>query len=179
MEIQELAEEYKRKTDEELLRLALDTADLTPEANLVLNGELSLRGINNAERLTAFRQEEDHRKEEESKQPGKLFIVHPYGIGHLRFGKADRAYDPVTHLERFKTTIFVVLIWFPLIPTGTFFVEKKRSFFSRRITILKRLPLDWRQVLRVWAAAIGVILAIIIALILLLAFMSAPRPLHS
>lgn len=171
MEIQDLAEEYRTKTDEELLRLALDAADLTPEANLVLSNELSRRGINTAERLASFRVEEGYRKEEASKHTGSLFIIHPFGIGHLRFGKADRVFNPTTGLERFKTTLFVMLFWFPLIPTGTFFVEKKPSLFSKKLTILRRLPLDWRQVRRVWGVAIGILLSVIIALALLLYFL--------
>jgi len=163
VEIQDLADEYQSKTDEELLRLALDSADLIPEASVVLNNELSRRGINSAERLTVFREEEEQRKEEERKEAGRLFVLHPYGIGRDRFGKADRIYDPTTRIERFKTTVFVVLIWFPLIPTGTFLVEKKRSLFSRRVTILRRLPLYWEQVLQVWVVATGILLSIIIA----------------
>jgi hypothetical protein len=162
VEIQDLAYEYHRKTDEELLRLALDSADLTREANVMLNNELSRREINSAERLAAFRAEEEQRKQEERKEAGRLFVLHPYGIGRDRFGKADRVYDATTRVERFKTTVFVVLIWFPLIPTGTFLVEKKRSLFSR-VTILRRLPLDWEQVLQVWVVATGILLTIIVA----------------
>ena len=171
METQDLAEEYQTKTDEELLRLALDAVDLTPEANLVLSSELSRRGINTAERLASFRAEEKYRKEEASKHTGSLFIIHPFGIGHLRFGKSDRVYNPATGLERFKTTLFVMLFWFPLVPTGTFFVEKKRSLFSNKLTILRKLPLDWRQVRGVWGGAIGIVLSIIVALALLLYFL--------
>jgi len=171
VELQDLAEEYQAKTDEELLRLALDAADLTPEANVVLSTELSRRGIKTEDRLVSFRAEEQYRKEQASKHTGSLFIIHPFGIGHLRFGKADRVYDPATGLERFKTTLFIVLFWFPLIPTGTFFIEKKRSLFSRKLTILRRLPLDWRQVRRVWAVAIGIVLSIIIASAILLHFL--------
>jgi hypothetical protein len=171
VEIQDLAEEYQAKTDEELLRLALDAADLTPEANLVLSNELSRRGIKTEDRLVSFRAEEQCRKEEASKHTGSLFIIHPFGIGHLRFGKADRVYDRTTGLERFKTTLFIVLFWFPLVPTGTFFIEKKRSLFSRKLTILRRLPLDWRQVRGVWGIAIGIVLSIIIALAILLYFL--------
>jgi hypothetical protein len=107
VEIQDLADEYQSKTDEELLRLALDSADLTPEAKVVLNNELSRRGINRAERLTAFREEEEQRKEEERKEAGRFFVLHPYGIGRDRFGKADRVYDPTTRIEarRFNSKI--------------------------------------------------------------------------
>ena len=37
------ARQYQSRTDEELLRLALDAEQLTPEANAVLNDELARR----------------------------------------------------------------------------------------------------------------------------------------
>ena len=170
MEIQELGEQYRTKTDDELLRLAVTPADLTPEASIMLSNELSRRGINTAERLAPFREEEKKRQEEASKHTGSLFIIHPFGLGHYRFGKADRVYDPASGLERFQTTIFIVLFWLPLIPTGTFVIEKKRSFFSQRFTVLRRVPLDWRQVRRVWGVTLGALLGVILALAVLLYF---------
>ena len=161
MEPQNLAEEYQGKTDEELLRLAVDAAQLTPEASAILNDELARRGIKGTERLSAFRAEEEQRKEEQSKDAGKLFVFHPYGIGRKRFGKAGRVYDSETGMEQFKTTVFVVLLWLPVVPTGTFLVERKRVFLSNQITVLKRLPLDWEQVLKVWLVASGILLAVI------------------
>jgi hypothetical protein len=53
VEIQDLAKEFRSKTDEELLRLALEPEQLTPEANAVLNDELAHRRIK-TERLNAF-----------------------------------------------------------------------------------------------------------------------------
>jgi len=161
VEIQNFSEEYQRKTDEELLRLTLDPGQLTPEANIALNDELARRRINNTERLNAFREEEKQRKEEEKRDPGRLFIAHAYGIGRKRFGKAERVYNAQTRIERFKTTVFVVLFWLPLIPTGTFLVERKRKFLSDEMTVLERLPLDWEQVLKVWVVASVVLLAVI------------------
>ncbi len=159
VELQELAEQYQNKTDEELLRLALDPAQLIPEANALLNDELARRRINSTEQRNAFRHEEAQRKEEQAKDPGKLFVVR--SIGRKRFGRAGRTYNPETGMERFKTTVFIVLFWFPLIPTGTFMVERKRSFLSNQMTVLERLPLDWEQVLKVWVVASGTLLAVI------------------
>ena len=161
METWDFAEEYRGKTDEELLRLALDPEQLIPEANAALNGELSRRQINNTERLGAFRGEEERRKEEQNRNPGRLFVVHPYGIGRKRFGKAERIYNPETGMERFKTTVFIVFLWLPLIPTGTFLVERKREFLPNQMTVLERIPLDWEQVLKVWVAASATLLAVI------------------
>jgi hypothetical protein len=167
VEIQGFAGEYQSKTDEELLRLALDPAQLIPEANAALNSELARRRINNTERLKAFREEEEQREEQQSRDPGRLFVVHTYGIGRRRCGKAERFYDPETGLERFKTTVFIVLFWLPLIPTGTFLVERKRLFLSGEMTVLERLPLDWEQVLKVWVVASATLLAAIWAFKLL------------
>ena len=81
MEIDELAREYESKSDEELLRLTLDRADLTSEANSALNIELSKRNIDRPEALEAFRQEEWRRKKDLEKNPGKLWVIHHYGVG--------------------------------------------------------------------------------------------------
>src|SRR6266536_6292362 len=81
MESQDLARGYETKADEELLRLALDSVDLTPEANAALNVELSKRRLNQPERLEAFRQGEWKRKEDLQKDSGKLWVIHQYGIG--------------------------------------------------------------------------------------------------
>ena len=78
----------------------------------------------------------------------------------MRFGKANPVYDPETDIERFKTTIFIVLLGFPLIPTGTYLVERKRVL-PVKLTGIEKLPLDWEQVLRVWVVAAGSILAFI------------------
>ena len=77
MEIQNFAEEYQNKTDEELLRLALDPEQLTSEANAALNDELARRRINNTQQLKAFSEQEKQRKEEQSRNPGNLFGVAP------------------------------------------------------------------------------------------------------
>ena len=160
MEIQNLAEEYRRKTDEELLRLAADPQQFTPEASAVLNDELTCRRIDES-KLKAFRDEEEHQKQEQNRNPGRLFVLHGYGIGRKRYGKAERIYNAETRMERFKTTVFIVLLWLPLIPTGTFLVERKRAFFSSNMTVLERLPLDWEQVLKAWVVAAAILLALI------------------
>lgn len=58
MQIQELVDEYRKKTDEELLQLASDREQLTPEAATALRDELARRQISH-ERLEAFSKEEE------------------------------------------------------------------------------------------------------------------------
>lgn len=57
MQIQELVDQYRKKTDEELLRLARDREQLTPEASSALTDELARRKIA-AGRINAFSKEE-------------------------------------------------------------------------------------------------------------------------
>jgi len=56
------------------------------------------------------------------------------------------------------------VFWLPLIPTGTYLVERKRKFPSNEMTILKKLPLDWEQVLEVWVVAATILLALILVI---------------
>jgi hypothetical protein len=94
----------------------------------------------------------------------------------MRFGKADRSYDPETSIEQFKTTVFVVLFWLPLIPTGTFLVERDSAFLRNQMIVLKRLPLDCEQVLKVWVVTAGTLLAVIWAFKCCLAYSSEDEP---
>ncbi len=55
--------------------------------------------------------------------------------------------------------MFIVLFCFPLIPTGTYLVERKRGYFQDKLTVLEKLRLDWEQILKIWVVAIGSILA--------------------
>jgi hypothetical protein len=56
MQIGDFAREYRGKTDEEIVRLAMDSDHLTSEAHARLTNELARRGIN-AEQIADFRQE--------------------------------------------------------------------------------------------------------------------------
>jgi hypothetical protein len=65
VQIQELVAEYRKKTDEEILRLALDRDQLTPEGVSALTDELARRKIT-VERLKAFSKEENRQRRKEA-----------------------------------------------------------------------------------------------------------------
>jgi len=164
MQYEELVRSYAGKSDEELLRLQLDSEKLTLEASAALTGELAKRRIGSTDSINAFRDLEVKRKEELSKQTGNLFFTSRLGVGRWHFGKADRVYDSAAGIERFRTTIFIVLLFFPAIPTGSYLVEKRRGFLSRKLRVLKKLPLDWEQILKVWVVAALGLLGVILVL---------------
>jgi hypothetical protein len=161
MEIQDVARGYEFKSDEELLRLALAPDQLTPEAATALTFELSRRGLDGAEQLNSFREEEEQRNAPPYKHK-PLFLAGLWGIGLKRFGKADRILLPKTSRERFRTTIFAVLFWFPFIPTGTYLAERHRR--TGMTIFMRQLPLDWEQILKVWIGAVASLLGFVLFL---------------
>jgi hypothetical protein len=94
VQIQELADEYRKKTDEDLLRLARDRKQLTAEANSALTDELAHRKIA-AERFKAFSKEEERQGRKEAFRSKrrrahvagqwwwKIQLVAAYAIGFL------------------------------------------------------------------------------------------------
>jgi hypothetical protein len=100
-------------------------------------------------------------KAENERTLGKLGVFHLFGVRRIRLGNADRVYDPETGLERFRTTVFIVLFCFPLIPTGTYLVERKRRGSPDELKVLEKLRLDWEQILKIWVVAAGSILAFV------------------
>jgi hypothetical protein len=61
MQIGNLAADYQAKTNEELLRLAMDSDQLSSDAQIYLKNELAKRGIS-AEQISSFREEEERYK---------------------------------------------------------------------------------------------------------------------
>jgi hypothetical protein len=61
MQTGDFAREYQAKTDEELLRLGVDSEQLTSEAKAYLTSEFAKRGIS-AEQVRTFREEEELRR---------------------------------------------------------------------------------------------------------------------
>lgn len=164
MQIQDFTREYETKTDEELLHLAIDPSQLTDEANQALAGELRKRGLDKNGQITTFRQEENKRKQEEENSIGRMWLWHRSGIGRQRFCKGDYSFDPSTEIEEFTTTVFILIFWLPLIPTGTYRVSRNKKSLSSHLRGIAKLPLNWEQVMQVWLVILAGILLLILAL---------------
>jgi hypothetical protein len=102
VEHQTFAGEYQGKTDDELLRLALERAQLTPTAIIALNAELARRRINTEERLAASH----------SAEIGSLDDVPSLARIAARQQFLTRWYKAVA-LAPFVVVLFVVLTFFP------------------------------------------------------------------
>lgn len=164
MDVQELAEQYHHRTDEELLRLKVDEDQLTAETRVALHSELSIRGLG-SEQVQQFRVEEIRQRELEKQQEERK-ALQKINYRYVHYGKADRDYDPETNLERFATTYFMGFAGLPLIPIGTYRMQRKHSWW-RPITVVEKLPLDWNQVLTAWVVSAGILLVLLWAFKLL------------
>lgn len=160
MQIQDFIREYESKTDEELLRLAIDPSQLTFEANSALLAELRKRKLD-PEKQISFRYEEEERKQKVAATDiGKLFVIPILGIGRRQFGEGHYQFDSSSGIEEFTTTIFVVFFWLPLIPTGTYRVSRIKGFRPPTIRVIQKLVLDWKQVMKIWLVMLGILLLI-------------------
>ena len=165
LQVQDFLREYESRTDEGLLRLALERDHLTADANLALSSELSRRGLDGGEKLREFRAEEADRRKALERDMGTL--VNPWvwnGFGRWRFCKWDRKPASQSGFEEYTTTVFVVAFGIPLVPTGTFRVRGRKRFGGGQMHVIERLPLNWAQVVMVWAATLSAFLAFGIAL---------------
>jgi hypothetical protein len=163
--IDELIVTYSQMADEELLELAASPDELLPEAKQILASELARRNLGKEQIETYRKNLEAERKAEETEK--NRAEVRRWGIttGRNWFFKADLTFDNETDSEQFTTTVFSTMAWFlPLIPLGTYRVQRSRSEPNRKLEIVKKLPLNWEQVLRVWVVSSGSIFAVILAI---------------
>jgi hypothetical protein len=150
--------EYKTKTNDELLRIVAELESLVPEARHALATVLKDRQLDSPATLAKFREEESERLQRQRTSMSDLVLVVPAGMGRRMYGKKNRVADD------YDTTLFIVFLWFPLIPLGTYRIREAspRSFY-----VLDKKPLDWRQVLATWLKAGAVFMAICLVIRLL------------
>ena len=82
MHIQDLAKAYEAKTDDELLHLAGESEQLTPEARVALKGELAKRRIDGA-KFFSLQRESEQDGIEQLKARDRLVLGHSSGVGEL------------------------------------------------------------------------------------------------
>ena len=158
-QLEDFAQEYAARTDEDLLRLAIARQDLNLEARIALDGEMTRRGLSN-ERVSAFEHELAGREKAWAlERANRLFGIYPHGFGPRRFCKWDRRSDGAFR-EEFTTTVFFVFLYLPLFPVGTYRVWRNKEW--GRPNVIEKLPLNWSQVLEVWAGMALVLLGLVI-----------------
>lgn len=160
MDTADFAAEYKTKPDEELLKIHLDEADLTEEARIALDAEMHVRRLDRSQTIADFKKEELARQRDESLSRPNIYDWRK--IFGSRYGKSNYQYDAESGIETFTTTLFFVFSGLPLIPIGTYRIEKKKGW-RYDFKIVEKVPLDWEQVLRFWVlAGAGVLVVLVV-----------------
>jgi len=163
--------EYQHLTVHELLHLAEDREQLTDEARLALDSELSRRGLSPSD-TDAYRIEREAADNAEKMKRVVRFYIPNVGLGKKFLGKADRLRDPSGLFEQYDSTLWFVILWFPVFPIATYTVMRDLdrwlglTFGSREIA-LERRPRNWEQILLTWVKAASVLLALRLIFLLL------------
>ena len=163
--------EYQHLTEDELLNIAEDREHLTDEARMALDTELSRRKLSSANVDSHRLQEGRANRADELKRAAPKFIFR-VGFGQKFLGKSNRQRDPSGRFEKYDSTLWFVVLWFPLFPMGTFTVRRSLTkclgiaFASIEVAI-ERQPRNWEQILLTWTKAAAVLFALRLAFLML------------
>jgi len=164
--------EYQNLKADELLHLAEEREQLTDEARLSLDAELSRRGLSPSDiesyRLQCAAADKAYKLSRAAPQ----YISH-VGLGRKFLGKSNRRRDPSGLTEQYDTTLWFVVLWFPVFPIATFTVRRELERWlgmqvASDAVAVERHPRSWEQILLTWVKAATVLLALRLAFPLLL-----------
>ncbi len=96
--------EYQHLTEDEILHLAEDREQLTDDARLALDVELSRRRLAPSD-IGAYRIEREAADKAEKLKNVVRFNIHSVSLGKKFLGKANRRRDPSGLFEQYDTTL--------------------------------------------------------------------------
>lgn len=159
---------YQQLSDDEILNLARDEANLTDQAKCALTSELSRRNLSVADVQTY---ETETRVLEEADERRRLKLLNPRFSQNKKFwGRGNFVANAISGCEEYDATLWFVVFWFPLIPLGTYRVERNQSrerwwdFLTPDITVVTKLPLNWEQILGTWLIAVSALFVAVLTL---------------
>jgi hypothetical protein len=157
---------YEQMSDGALMRIAMDRAELTPEALSALEAQLASRGLRPAD-VAAFadtyRAEvaaEEARRSKGTKE-WRLGWGLSSGTGRRFYGKRDLV--EMRARQQYQATLWFTVLWVPLIPLGTYVVHRATVSWwqpAADVRALRQVPLDWKQIGETWAVAAVALAAI-------------------
>jgi hypothetical protein len=164
--------EYQHLTEDELLSIAEDREHLTDEARMALDTELSRRKLSSANVDSHRLQEERANKTDELKRAAPKYFFR-VGFGQKFLGKTNRQRDPSGLFEKYNSTLWFVVLWFPIFPMGTYTVRGSLTkwlgiVFASDEVALERLPRNWEQIFLTWIKAVVLLFTLRLAFLMLL-----------
>ena len=113
--------QYQDLTEDELLNLASEREQLTDEARLALESELGRRNLSEPEVSAYKRQYADDIEAEKLRRARRQTVR---GFGRKFMGKTNRRRDPHDQFELYESTLWFVVLWFPIYPIATYTVRR-------------------------------------------------------
>ena len=161
--------EYEHLTEDELLHLAEERRTLTDEAAMRLDAELRRRGLDHEQVQSYACESEKIAREKKTDVRPRLL----HGIGTKFYGRANHTHDPRRRVQEYDTTLWFVLLFFPVIPLGTYRIKQLfraawNPFASDSVRVLERKALNWEQILVTWIKAVGIVIVLRFAVPLIL-----------
>lgn len=113
--------QYQDLTEDELLNLASEREQLTDEARLALESELGRRNLSEPEVSAYKRQYADDIEAEKLRRARRQTVR---GFGRKFMEKTNRRRDPHDQFELYESTLWFVVLWFPIYPIATYTVRR-------------------------------------------------------
>lgn len=154
---------YQQMSDGALLRIAMERAELTPEAGVAFDAELAKRGLGE-EQVRSFAisyRAEVVAEERAREQRGPQTFMSRRGIGTVFYGKRD--WKVMQHREQYQATRWFTVLRIPLVPLGSYIVHRTTTTWLGlfdSVRIIRKVPLDWEQVFKTWAVSALVLAAL-------------------
>jgi hypothetical protein len=164
--------QYEHLTEDELLHVANEREQLTDEARLALDSELRRRNLSTPE-INSYKQKcADDNKADELRRARRQ-VIHNGGLGKKFLGTTNCRRDPSGLFELCESTLWFVVLWFPVYPIATYTVRRDlerwmgKVFASSEIA-LERHPRNWEMILFTWVKASVFVLALRLLFLILL-----------
>ena len=164
--------EYQYLTHDELLRLTTEKEQLTDEARLALEGELDRRRLSSSD-IDAYRIQREAADKADKLKRATPSYIHSVGLGKKFLGKTNRHRDAERLFEQYDTTLWFVVLWFPVFPIATYTVRRDLErwlgiLVASDPVAIGRHPRNWELILLTWVKAAAVLLALRLTFLLLL-----------
>lgn len=164
--------QYEHLTEDELLHVAGESEQLTDEARLALESELSRRNLSTSD-INAYKQHLADDDKADQLRSARLQVVPNVGLGKKFLGMTNRRRDPNGLFEQYESTLWFVVLWFPVYPIATYTVRRDlerwlgMTFTSNEVA-LDRHSRNWEMILLTWVKASAFLLALRLMFLLLL-----------
>jgi hypothetical protein len=162
---------YQYLTEDEFLHIVEESAQLTDEARLELESELRRRNLSTSE-VDAYKRQCAENNAADKLRRARRQVIPNLGLGKKFLGKTNCRRDPGNLFETFESTLWFVVLWFPVYPIATYTVRRDLERWlgmvvSSNEIALDRHPRNWEMILFTWVKASALVLVLRLAFLLL------------